>query len=186
MADQFGYFDQAEHVIGLGFVACQAYLTANYGLLKVGKPKALAVGPVHPAGQRLARIINDAANYWKHHAEWHCDRGPARQQQIRDTFKAVGFPVDFAYPLSGILSTLSDSEVAAFTPLVARLAAWRDELRAIERCSQQSCPQASAMWDSSSYGQLLKQQHRSRQETLKFWSFSLQFIVYNQHDISDP
>ncbi len=30
-----GYFDSAEHLTGLGFVACQAYLTAVYGILRV-------------------------------------------------------------------------------------------------------------------------------------------------------
>ncbi|MGA2706589.1 MAG: hypothetical protein ABSH35_36730 [Isosphaeraceae bacterium] len=131
LADQFGFFDRAEHIIGLGFVACQAYLTATYGFLNIDKPEALTVGPVHPTGQRIVRIVNDAANFWKHHAEWHRDTSPAKHKQIQDTFTAVGFPVALDYPLSGILSVFVGPGGAAFKPLVAKLAAWRDDLRAM-------------------------------------------------------
>ncbi len=44
---------------------------------------------------------------------------------------AVGFPVALDYPLSGILSVLAGPGGAAFKPLVAKLAAWRDDLRAM-------------------------------------------------------
>jgi hypothetical protein len=36
-ADALGYFDRAEHITGLGFVACQAYMTATYGRRKIQK-----------------------------------------------------------------------------------------------------------------------------------------------------
>jgi hypothetical protein len=133
LADQFGVFNRAEHIVGLGFVACQAYLTATYGFLKVDKCKALDLGPVyqtgHGGGQRIVRIVNDAANFWKHHDEWHRDESSARQQKIRESFTAMGFPDDPEYPLSGILSKLAAPEVTAFKPLAAGLTVWRDDLR---------------------------------------------------------
>lgn len=89
------------------------------------------MGLVHPTGQRIVRIVNDAANFWKHHDEWHRDKSPARHKKIQDTFTAVGFPVALDYPLSGILSVLAGPGGAAFKPLVAKLAAWRDDLRAM-------------------------------------------------------
>src|SRR3954470_12247999 len=60
VADQLGYYDTAEHITGLGFVACQTYLTATYGRLKIKKRQALSVGPRHPVGQTIAQIINHA------------------------------------------------------------------------------------------------------------------------------
>src|SRR5262245_38849422 len=48
--DSFGIFDRAEATISLGFVACQKYIAATYGCLKIPKEKALAVGPgINPA-----------------------------------------------------------------------------------------------------------------------------------------
>jgi hypothetical protein len=130
-ADEFGYFDRAEHITGLGFVACQAYMTATYGFLNMPKSTAVAAGPSHRTGQRVVAIINHAANYWKHHEEWHLDRNQANQDRIRAAFDAVGFPVDLDYPLSGVLTELVDPQPAAFMPLVPMLAAWRDDIRRV-------------------------------------------------------
>jgi hypothetical protein len=127
--DALGNFDRAEHIMGLGFVACQAYLTATHGFLNIQKPDAFSLGPRHRTGKRIVEIINHAANYWKHHEEWHLEKNPARQNRIRDVFDAVGFPVDLDYPLSGILAEVVAPDSTAFTPLVAKLANWRDELR---------------------------------------------------------
>jgi hypothetical protein len=127
--EQFGNFERAEHIMGLGFVACQAYLTATHGFLNVQKSDALSCGPCHRSGKRIVEIINGAANYWKHHEEWHLEKSQARQNRIRDLFDTVGFPVDLDYPLSGILTELVAPDRAAFTPLVGKLANWRDELR---------------------------------------------------------
>jgi hypothetical protein len=64
-ADELGYFDRAEHITGLGFVACQAYLTATYGFVSMKKLHALSVGPRHRDGQTIVEVINHAANFWK-------------------------------------------------------------------------------------------------------------------------
>jgi hypothetical protein len=128
-AEAMGYFDRAEHITGLGFVAYQAYMTATYGYLRIAKPQALIVGPFHKSGQSVFEIINHAANYWKHRDEWHLDKSPGRENRIRDAFEAVGFPIDLDYPLSGILTELVAPEQPAAKPLVAKLATWRDGLR---------------------------------------------------------
>jgi hypothetical protein len=127
-AEALGYFDRAEHIMGLGFVACQAYITATCGCLNVTKDRALSVGPRLNTGQRIVQIVNHAANYWKHHDEWHLERTPAHAARILDAFGALA-PDHVEYPLSGILTVLVDPEPATFKPLVAMLANWRDELR---------------------------------------------------------
>jgi len=126
-----GYFDfdSAEHITGLGFVACQTYLTATYGFLNLKKLDALSAGPHHSSGQTIVQIINHAANFWKHHDEWHLDKSKAQQERVRYAFATIGFPVDLDYPLGGILADLAAPEPAAFKPLVARLEQWREELR---------------------------------------------------------
>jgi len=118
--DSLGYFDSAEHLTGLGFVACQAYMTAVYGVLRVEQLKALSYGPMHQRGKSIAQIVNDAANYWKHNNSWSLDKSPRQRKRIENTFNEVGFPVGTEYPLteyplSGVLTELA-------TPYAVRLA----------------------------------------------------------------
>jgi len=129
-------FERAEHIMGLGFVSCQAYMTATYGFLNMPKSKALAAGPLHRSGQRIVEIVNHGANYWKHREEWHLDRSPTNQNRIGAAFDAVeaaGFPIGQDYPLSGVLTALVEPEPMAFKPLVAMLARWREDLRGDSR-----------------------------------------------------
>ena len=130
-ADELGYFDRAEHATGLGFVACQAYLTATYGFLNVKKVPALSVGPRHKSGQTIVEIINHAANFWKHHEEWHLDKSQAHQDRVRKAFDTVGFSVDLDYPLSGILTELAVPDAAAFKPLLGKFEQWREKVREV-------------------------------------------------------
>jgi len=129
-ADAFGFYDRAEHITGLGFVACQAYMAATYGFIRFPKKVALQVGPQHsPSGRYIADVINHAANFWKHHSEWPLCRDESRQRAIRNAFNDVGFPVDTDYPLSGILTELATPEDARFEVLANRLKLWRDTLQ---------------------------------------------------------
>ncbi|MGZ8410435.1 MAG: hypothetical protein ACXWVS_11055 [Hyphomicrobium sp.] len=65
-----GLFDKGEYIIGMGFAACQRYMTSTFGPMKVEKEDALKIGPNHENGESIATIINAAANYWKHCDEW--------------------------------------------------------------------------------------------------------------------
>jgi hypothetical protein len=127
-ADSFGYFDSAEHFTGLGFVACQTYLTAVYGCLKIEKQHALSMGPLHSSGQTKVQIINHAANYWKHNNEWSLDRNSAQRKIIENTFESIGFPINIEYPLSGVLTEVASPEPAAFEPVIALLEVWTNVL----------------------------------------------------------
>jgi hypothetical protein len=124
----FGYFDEAEHVCGQGFVACQTYMAETFGHLDVPKAKALAVAP-----QTTAALISHAANLWKHRGEWRLkNRAPASKRQQEKTIAAlatVGVAVETAdYPLTDILAALVAPASWALTPLVPKLEAWRDGL----------------------------------------------------------
>ena len=128
--DAFGYFDRAEHITGLGFVACQAYMAATYGYLRIAKPFALTVGPRHASGRAVAELINHAANYWKHNSAWPLEKNERRQKQVIEAFDDIGFPVGTDYPLSGVLMELSAPHEPSFRTLATLLEAWRNELRA--------------------------------------------------------
>lgn len=125
--DAFGYFDRAEHVAGMGFVACQTYLTATVATLGLDRGTALSKGPSY-AGRTVVSVVNDAANFWKHNAEWVAKPRDTRRARIIEAFDDIGFPVDSNYPLSGVLSGLTTPRAARFESLVPLLVAWRDGL----------------------------------------------------------
>jgi len=133
--DSIGYFDRGEHVIGLGFVACQTFMSSVYGKLGISKRDALAIGPSHSSGNTKAQIINHAANYWKHNNEWNPGKKDKRRENIEKAFESVGFSVDLDYPLSNILAELSLLREARFQYVLGSLEVWKDEL---EKIAQQS------------------------------------------------
>ena len=129
--DSLGYFDRAEHVTGLGFVACQTFISSVLGNLGVSKRVALAIGPSHSGGNTKAQIINYAANYWKHNNEWDQNKKDKRREIIEKAFESVGFPVNIDYPLSGVLTELSLPGEARFRSVLCALDVWKDELEKI-------------------------------------------------------
>ena len=126
--DQFGYFDKAEHITGLGFVSCQWYIASTLGLLRMKKAQALLIGPLHRSGLSVVAIINHAANYWKHHGEWSINKETYNQRRIVEAFNRVGFSIGTDYPLSGILTEIVVPHEIRFAPLMKLLEIWRDEL----------------------------------------------------------
>ena len=127
--DSLGYFDSAEHVTGLGFVVLQSYITAVYGNIGISKKIALLTGPKHEGGYTIVKIVNDAANYWKHNNEWRYDKNDKRRELIESTFEDIGFPVGIEYPLSGILTELSVPNFASFNAIFEKLQEWSNELQ---------------------------------------------------------
>ena len=126
--DSLGYFDSAEHVTGLGFVACQTFMSSVCGNLGVSKGNALAIGPSHSSGNTKAQLVNHAANYWKHKNEWEQSKKDKQREVIEKAFESVGFPVNLDYPLSGVLTEVSLPEEARFQSVLGALEVWKDEL----------------------------------------------------------
>lgn len=127
-ADQFGCFDVAEHIIGLGFVVCQTYIATVCGGIGVDKIDALKKGPQHSVGLSKAQIINHAANYWKHNNEWALAKPDRRREAIERAFDSVGFSVDTDYPLSGVLTELSAPCFASLVAVADLLREWKDAI----------------------------------------------------------
>lgn len=130
IADMLGYYDRMEHLTGLGFVTCQTFITAVYGICRVEKFRALTIGPQHACGASIAGIVNAAANYWKHNYEWAIEKSPEQRERIETAFEAVGFPVGTEYPLSGVLTELSAPEFASLRAVLRKLEAWGSAVEA--------------------------------------------------------
>jgi hypothetical protein len=124
-ADAYGYFDTMEHVVGLAMVVCQTYIAAVCGAVALDKKIAMKIGAAHSDGMAKIEIINHAANYWKHNNEWAGERSDRRRKAIEAAFDTVGFSVGTDYPLSGVLTELSDPKAASLEVLSVILSAWK-------------------------------------------------------------
>ncbi len=66
--------ESIEHIVGLGFVVLQQYMTVVYGNLQKKKKDMLSKGPEYKKsgnGNTFSEIVNASANYWKHIANGH-------------------------------------------------------------------------------------------------------------------
>ncbi len=127
--DSMGLFDEGEYLSGMGFVACQRYLASTYGPHGVSKDIAMRLGPKHAGGEPVVRIINAAANYWKHVDEWDQQTLGARQ---KDTIRIIETVTDWEdYTCSNLLAYLTLPTGPRFEGLVPMLEAWRCELDSI-------------------------------------------------------
>ena len=127
-------WERAEHVIGLGFVACQTYMAARSGWASRKKKDMLDRGPLHACGLRVARIVNAAADYWKHapEADWLSCPGNTLRPGTLEPLTAVGVSgSDFI--VSQALDHLVGTErTERLTRLVPMLVTWRRAVDGVE------------------------------------------------------
>jgi hypothetical protein len=132
--DQMELFDEAEYIAGMGFVACQRYLASTYGQHDLQKDVALELGPHHDGGESYARILNAAANYWKHVDEWDTSATIARDVARLDdrqqrTIRIIESVTPWSdYTCANLLCELTPH--SRFTDLIPTLEAWRERLDA--------------------------------------------------------
>jgi hypothetical protein len=131
--DSWGYFDSMEQLTGLGFVACQTYLTETRTWFRhESKRSALACGPRHESGRTVAQVVNAAANHWKHQSEWDWSVSHApRDATVEILSDVLGEPVteSTCYVTSNILSRLLDPDPLRLAGLLLQLDQWRAGLR---------------------------------------------------------
>ena len=123
--DAFGVIDDVDSLIGLGFIACQRYLTATCSRLKVPKQVGLTAGPKHSSGMTTAQIIDHAANYWKHHEEWRGQQTSSQKERTEAAMEAIN-ALDSDYPMMTALSEITMG--TKFKDTLPDLAWWRDDL----------------------------------------------------------
>lgn len=128
-SDVFGHFDRYEYVTGLGFVACQQYVTAILNQQRVARHPALDVGPVHRSGVPMVALINAAANLWKHGSEWKEHPENPRAEQAMSILREAGLDLDQSYVLTNVLAVLLSPLPHRFVRLLPFLEQWREQLR---------------------------------------------------------
>ena len=114
------YADDIDHLIGLGFVTYQRYITATVSVLKLPKKQALDIGP-HFASTSIgyAAIVNAAANYWKHHDEWDASALKPDACRVVETLTNVGVNTQGSLVVTNILQVLGVTSLAALVPQMA-------------------------------------------------------------------
>ena len=121
--DPADMWTRMEYVAGIGFVACQNYLTQVYPPMDKGE--ALRRGPLHRSGRSVASIVNAAANQWKHEGEWLGDA--ASDPRRRSTEAVLGAVTGDGSPnLFELLTQVVEPQPPRFRSLVPLLAQWRD------------------------------------------------------------
>jgi hypothetical protein len=125
--DESGHYDRGEYMIGLGFISCQQYIAAVCAAQEISKSEALVLGPIHRSNVQIARIVDAAANYWKHSMDedrtsWKAAQRKANEEILRH----VGVDLDQSYVLSNVLAALLEPHPARFKPLIPFLKQWRD------------------------------------------------------------
>ncbi|MBI3200096.1 MAG: hypothetical protein HYZ29_01055 [Myxococcales bacterium] len=114
--------DHLEFLVGLGFVACQWYLTERRSWAHVEQGSALKAGPQHRHGVGIASVVNAAANFWKHAAEWRDDGLADRQANTLKPLLDLGLqePID----LWSVLDELVRPHPPRFRSLLPFLEQW--------------------------------------------------------------
>lgn len=105
--DSDGLCDKGEYFIGVGFVAMQQYMIDTLLYTGVDKSKAYSIGPVHTSKIPYSALINAAANWWKHEAEWLNAGGISENNR---THQKVSLVADSnGYELSNVLASICGS-----------------------------------------------------------------------------
>ncbi|MBU1948705.1 MAG: hypothetical protein KJ927_08345, partial [Candidatus Eisenbacteria bacterium] len=130
--DAEGVYDRAEYIVGLGFAACQQYMTTKISYSRLNKKEALDCGPFRNSDIPIAAIVNNVANLWKHSAEW--SKGE-EERRARKLLLYLG--VDHEYPddmdicshiATTVLHHLLSPLPNRFQMLIPSLMEWRNQI----------------------------------------------------------
>jgi hypothetical protein len=131
--DSFVLYDNINHECGLGFVACQRYLTGVIGWYEkatqeIGRdePKKtidsfLSLGPALPTKLTYASAINAAANFWKHSTA----NVGSIHEPTRRTIEQLGLSLTDEHVAARVFETM---DVGSFSALLPILTEWRDRV----------------------------------------------------------
>ncbi|MEQ6886485.1 hypothetical protein [Salicola sp. Rm-C-2C1-2] len=119
-----GLTDRGEYFIGVGFSAIQQYLTDTLTLTGISKRRAFDIGPRHSDRFTFIAVVNAAANWWKHSAEW---VGQPTQNALALKTQEVVIEVTGTeyYPLSNVLAKLQGTRELRLSALLSNLVLWR-------------------------------------------------------------
>ena len=122
--DAEGLTDRGEYFIGVGLTAVQQYLTDTLAQTGISKKTALEIGPRYSSENTFVGVVNAAANWWKHSAEW-SSQSAERADALRTQQIITDVTGSADYALSNVLSNLLGSENVSLGSLVPNLVLWR-------------------------------------------------------------
>lgn len=127
-----GLTDRGEYFIGVGFSVIQQYLTDTLTLTGVSKRKAFDIGPRYSEEFTFISVVNAAANWWKHSAEW-----VGQETTITQALQTQRIVVETAesldYPLSNVLAKLLGASEITLCALLPNLVLWRSAVDTVVR-----------------------------------------------------
>lgn len=122
--DAEGLCERGEYLIGIGFVAVQQYLYDTCICVNISKEEAFKYGPAYSTGTSWVRLVHEAANWWKHEAEWF-----KKDKAWDTTFNVVYDVINTEdYPMSNVLAAFTESKSLTFGSVISRVMEWRDVL----------------------------------------------------------
>jgi len=115
--------------VGLGFAACQQYITSVHSFWGIEKKTALQLGPHFKDKLTIAWVIDTAANCWKHQAEWlGRDKFESPAKHTRDCIRQLSVSPDEEDASYQILRLVKNDNGTA--SLIPDLQAWAKEVQA--------------------------------------------------------
>ena len=128
--DSDGLLDQGEYFIGIAFVAIQQHLTDSLIGINLSKKESFSLGVIHPSGVPSISVINAAANWWKHEAEWFKNGNVPRNGE--HTFEIImDISNQYEYALSNVLASFSESKSLTFIEhVIPHIEEWKEALYA--------------------------------------------------------
>lgn len=123
-----GLCDEAEYYVGIGFTAAQQYLVDTLLFMNFkDKNEAFKLGPAWKS-ESYALIINAAANYWKHEAEW-WNNGEVHHNGVDGFLRLRGTDPSDSFVLANTLFNICEEENEVLLKgLMPYLIQWRDEV----------------------------------------------------------
>ena len=119
-----GLTDRGEYFIGVGFSVIQQYLTDTLTLTGVNKRSAFDIGPRYSEEFTFFSVVNAAANWWKHSAEW-VGQETTEKLALQTQRIVVKTAESLDYPLSNVLAKLLDASDITLSALLPDLVLWR-------------------------------------------------------------
>lgn len=124
--DQFELLDRLDYLAGVGFTACQQYISATHISAGMGREDAFALGPRY-RDRTIIELVNAGANYWKHHEEWPFEP-EKRRRSTTSSLRGAGVDTDGAYVCSDLIDAMVGVVPEPFECLKQHLIQWRRDL----------------------------------------------------------
>ena len=119
-----GLLDRCEYFIGIGLTGIQQYLADTLTFTGVKKKNALTLGPAYKEGLAFVAVLNAAANWWKHSAEWYAE--PTLRKDALRTQQVIGEVAESEeYVMSNVLAGLLRTPNVTLSSLLPNLVLWR-------------------------------------------------------------